>query len=104
MHIKNPNFQLLRKNWKTQPHLGHGAALLKMPYFSKLIRGIYKNGKIVKKSKGMINTKLRLEVSSGFPGGAVIKSPPANTGDTRELGSIPGSGRSPREGNLNPLQ
>ena len=66
--------------------------------------GIYKNGKIVKKSKGMISTKLRLEVSSGFPGGTVVKRPPANTGDTRELGSTPGSGRSPREGNGNPLQ
>ena len=29
------------------------------------------------------------------------KNPPANTGDT---GSIPGSGRSPGEGNGNPLQ
>ena len=27
----------------------------------------------------------------GFPGGAVVKNPPANAGDT---GSIPGSGRS----------
>ena len=34
-------------------------------------------------------------------GGAVIKNPPANAGDT---GSIPGSGRSPGEGNTNPLQ
>ena len=31
----------------------------------------------------------------------MIKNPPANTGD---LGSIPGSGRSPGEGNGNPLQ
>ena len=38
------------------------------------LSGIYKNGKIVKKSKGMINTKLSLEVSSGFPGGAVVES------------------------------
>ena len=52
----------------------------------------------------MISTKLRLEVSSGFPGGAVVKRPPASTGDPRELGSTPGSGRSPREGNGNPLQ
>ena len=37
----------------------------------------------------------------GFPGGSVIKNPPANTGD---VGSIPGSGRSPGEGNGNPLQ
>ena len=38
---------------------------------------------------------------SGFPGGSVVKSPPANAGDP---GSIPGSGRSPAEGNGNPLQ
>ena len=31
----------------------------------------------------------------------VIKTPPANAGD---MGSIPGSGRSPGEGNGNPLQ
>ena len=37
----------------------------------------------------------------GFPGGSVVKNLPANTGDE---GSIPGSGRSPGEGNGNPLQ
>ena len=36
-----------------------------------------------------------------FPGGSVVKNPPADAGD---VGSIPGSGRSPREGNGNPLQ
>ena len=40
-------------------------------------------------------------VCMGFPSGSVVKNPPANTGDT---GSIPGSGRSPGEGNGNPLQ
>ena len=34
----------------------------------------------------------------GFPGSSVGKNPPANAGD---LGSIPGSGRSPGEGNGN---
>ena len=34
-------------------------------------------------------------------GGTVRKNPPANAGDT---GSIAGSGRSPEEGNGNPLQ
>jgi len=34
----------------------------------------------------------------------VIKNLPANTGDTRDEGSIPGSGRSPGEENGNPLQ
>ena len=37
----------------------------------------------------------------GFPGGSVVKNPPANAGDTI---SIPGSGISPGEGNGNPLQ
>ena len=34
----------------------------------------------------------------GFPSGSMIKTPPTNAGDT---GSIPGSGRSPEEGNGN---
>ena len=34
----------------------------------------------------------------------MVKNPPANEGDIRDMGSIPGSGRSPGEGNGNPLQ
>ena len=34
----------------------------------------------------------------------VVKNPPANVGDRRDAGSIPGSGRSPGGGNSNPLQ
>ena len=34
----------------------------------------------------------------------VVKNPPANTGDIRDSGSIPGSGRSPGGGHGNPLQ
>ena len=37
----------------------------------------------------------------GFPGGSDGKESASNAGD---LGSIPGSGRSPGEGNGNPLQ
>ena len=37
----------------------------------------------------------------GFPGGVVIKNPPANAGDTRDVSSIPGSERSPGGGNGN---
>ena len=40
----------------------------------------------------------------GFPGGAVVKSMPANAGGARDMGSIPGSGRSLGVGNGNPLQ
>ena len=36
-----------------------------------------------------------------FPGGSVVKDPPANAG---EAGSVPKLGRSPGEGNGNPLQ
>ena len=38
-----------------------------------------------------------LNLTKGFPGGSVVKNPPANAGD-------PGSGRSSGEGNGNPLQ
>ena len=38
-----------------------------------------------------------------FPGGSVVKNPPASTGDAGDVGSIPGSARSPGEGNGNPL-
>ena len=40
----------------------------------------------------------------GFPGDATVKSLPANAGDTRDVRSIPGSGRMPGVGNGNPLQ
>ena len=40
----------------------------------------------------------------GFLGGTVVKNSPASAGDARDLGSIPGSGRSPGGGNGNPLQ
>ena len=33
--------------------------------------------------------------TTGFPGGAVVKKPPANAGNGGDKGSIPGSGRSP---------
>ena len=37
----------------------------------------------------------------GFPGGSAVENPSATAGD---LASIPGLGRSPGEGNGNPLQ
>ena len=39
-----------------------------------------------------------------FPGGTVLKNPPAHGGDARDAGSIPGLGRSPGVGNGNPPQ
>ena len=37
----------------------------------------------------------------GFPGGSVVKNPPASAAD---MGSLPRLGRSPEEANGNPLQ
>ena len=42
-----------------------------------------------------------MEICMDFPGGLVVKNPPANAGS---VGLIPGSGRPPGEGNGNPLQ
>ena len=39
-----------------------------------------------------------------FVGGSEVKNPSASAGDTGDMGSIPGLGRSPGEGNGNPLQ
>jgi len=38
-----------------------------------------------------------------MPGGTVIKNPPANAGDARDMGLIPGLGRSPGVRKGNPL-
>ena len=45
-----------------------------------------------------------LNLTKGFPGGSVVKNPPANAGDTRDVGGTPGSERSPEVGNGNSLQ
>ena len=40
----------------------------------------------------------------GFPGDAVVKNPPADSGDARDADLIPGSERCPGGGSENPLQ
>ena len=40
----------------------------------------------------------------GFPGVSVVENLPANIAYVRDAGSVPGSGRSPGEGNGNPVQ
>ena len=57
-------------------------------------------------TEGLIHTCVHIW---GFPGGTGGKKkkkkyPPANAGDVRDLGSIPGSGRSLGGGHGNPLQ
>ena len=51
--------------------------------------------------EGMLMTLKTQGLMMGFPGGSVVKNPPVNAGD---VSSIPESGRSPGEGNGNPLQ
>ena len=43
-------------------------------------------------------------LKNASPVAQLVKNLPANAGDTRDVGSIPGLGRSPREGNGNLLQ
>ena len=51
--------------------------------------------------KRYITKKILLLYKRGFPSGSVVKNLSANAGD---MGSTPGSGRSPGEGTDNPLQ
>ena len=58
----------------------------------------------VKEESTKVGLKLNIQktkIVACFPGGAEVKASACNVGD---LGLIPGSGRSPREGNGNPLQ
>ena len=43
-------------------------------------------------------------VHQGSQVALVVKNPPANAGDTKDMGSVLGLRRSPAEGNGNPLQ
>ena len=52
-------------------------------------------------SQQILGTARSLQSGLGLPGSSVAKNLPANAGD---VGSIPGLGRCPREGNGNPLQ
>ena len=45
--------------------------------------------------------QLYFSKTGGFPGGSVVKNLPVNVGD---VGSIPGSGRTPGRGNGNPTR
>ena len=52
---------------------------------------------------GVQQSDLVIHIYLGFPGGSVVKTMPANAGNARNAGLIPGSERSPGEGNNNPL-
>ena len=54
---------------------------------------------VIKCYKGLF-----IPLHEGFPVGTMLKNLPAKAGDVRDVGSIPGLGRSPGEGHGNPLQ
>ena len=68
-----------------------------------------RGGKDLVLTEGLNNINLKLalaksickQLNNSFPGGSDGKASACNVGDP---GSIPGSGRSPGEGNGNPLQ
>ena len=55
------------------------------------------------KSRGLDIWVIQI-MTGDFSGGTVVKNLPAKAGDAGDVGSVPGSGRSPGGGNGNPLQ
>ena len=84
---------------ESQP-LNHQGSLV-LPEF-------YVNSKLKKKGGGRGERERPRKKQGGVEGGGLsplaVKNPPANVGDISDAGSIPGLGRSPGEGNGNPLQ
>ena len=52
----------------------------------------------------MYISKSKYKNSEGFPGGPVVKNPPANARESGDTGLLLGSGRSPGGGHGNPVQ
>ena len=78
--IEKPSGTLLRTLLLAEPGVGSGLLHFSLTHKIFLVRRL---------------------LAKGFPGGSVVKNPPASKGD---IGLIPGSGRSPGEENGNPLQ
>ena len=53
---------------------------------------------------GTFSVKKNVRKNRFFPGGAIVKKQSTNAGNARDMGSIPGLGRSPAAGYGNPLQ
>ena len=96
-----PNLNLMCE-CESQPHI----------YYSDIFwKGfhLYHQQLQAAKSKGQFSIFTLSELSDtqgwwGFPGGSVVKNLPANTGNVRNAGCIPGLGRSLGGGNGNPCQ
>ena len=57
-----------------------------------------------KPNKGHNSKYYTIMLNMDFPVSLIVKNPPANTGEIRDTGSIPGLGRSPGGEHSNPLQ
>ena len=73
----------------------------KNTFFPPLILKTWESQEVKKNEEGKVCPDRYLGSPLDFPGGSDGKASAYNTGDP---GSIPGSGRSPGEGNGNPLQ
>ena len=84
--------------WATRD--GKRETVIGHPWFDKRYWGCFKH---LTKFRWPCSVKL-IGGFWGFPGGTVVKNLPAHARDARDLGSIPGWGRSSEEGNGHPLQ
>ena len=79
--------------------------ILQTPAWGRLLVLLHTSGSAaclpVLRAQGLREIRPALVQGVGFPGGTVVKSPPANAGDA---GSIPGSARSSGDGNGNLLR
>ena len=87
------------KNAKKKKHHGHNGKQCIWRECSLLEPAPAVLGELTAKPSGILLKQPLWKIS--FSGDSVVKNPCANAGDS---GSIPGSGRSPGEGNGNPLQ
>jgi len=66
-----------------------------------MVKGMHGNGSFLLPRRTFYNKEW---LKGDSHGGLVVKNSPSNAGDLRDVGLIPGQGRSPRGGNSNPLQ
>ena len=91
----------LRPNWPELVKLSCLFSLYYLPPFIFPILPIKEFPRYFNETVHMKKACKALSKCEGFPGGSVVKNLPDNAGDAD---SVPESGRSPGEGNDNPLQ
>ena len=102
--------QGVRHNWVTRPKFQYLLISLCSAHCSidlghrltvQVGQRMYSIPPVVLKSHSKMSLITPASLLKGFPGGSEVKASACNAGD---LGSIPGLGRSPGEGNGNPFQ